>query len=255
MSEEPKLAVSFGGGTNSTAMLCGFRERGLRPDVILFADTGNEKPHTYEHVAFMSAQVQAWWGVPLETVFPTRKGEPITLEQDCLNKGLLPSLAYGRRSCSQRFKHEPLEKRLVKWAREHKVSEITKAIGYGYDEMGRGRTAPEMSALAVGISEKFWYPLREWRWGRAECVAAIARHGLPQPGKSACWFCPASKKSEVIWLRDTHPSLYAAAVHMEDTARDGKHGLDTVKGLGRNFAWKDLAHVTEVEDGPEQLRP
>lgn len=31
------LAVAFGGGTNSTAMLCGFRERGIKPDLILFA--------------------------------------------------------------------------------------------------------------------------------------------------------------------------------------------------------------------------
>ena len=44
------LAVSFGGGTNSTAMLCGFRERGIKPDLIIFADTGAEMPHTYEQI-------------------------------------------------------------------------------------------------------------------------------------------------------------------------------------------------------------
>lgn len=34
------MMVSYGGGTNSTAMLIGMVERGERPDAILFADTG-----------------------------------------------------------------------------------------------------------------------------------------------------------------------------------------------------------------------
>ena len=41
---------------------------------------------------------------------------------------------------------------------------------------------------------------RMLRWGRDDCVAAIARVGLPQPGKSACFFCPSSKKHEIITL-------------------------------------------------------
>jgi 3'-phosphoadenosine 5'-phosphosulfate sulfotransferase (PAPS reductase)/FAD synthetase len=43
--------VSFGGGVNSTAMLIGMILRGERPDAILFADTGGEKPATYDFVA------------------------------------------------------------------------------------------------------------------------------------------------------------------------------------------------------------
>ena len=37
-----KTIVSYGGGTNSTAMLVGLWERGERPDAIVFADTGGE---------------------------------------------------------------------------------------------------------------------------------------------------------------------------------------------------------------------
>ena len=40
--ENEMLVVSFGGGTNSTAMLVGMSERGIIPDAILFADTGGE---------------------------------------------------------------------------------------------------------------------------------------------------------------------------------------------------------------------
>lgn len=47
------LVVSFGAGVNSTAMLCGFAERGIRPDAILFADTGGERPETYRFLDTM----------------------------------------------------------------------------------------------------------------------------------------------------------------------------------------------------------
>ena len=40
--------VSFGGGTNSTAMIIGMYLHKIPIDLILFADTGGEQPHTYE---------------------------------------------------------------------------------------------------------------------------------------------------------------------------------------------------------------
>ena len=47
--------VAYGGGTNSTALLVGLLEQKEKPDLILFADTGGEKPHTYEHINKVSA--------------------------------------------------------------------------------------------------------------------------------------------------------------------------------------------------------
>lgn len=40
--------VSFGGGTNSTAMIIGMYLHKIPIDLILFADTGGEQTHTYE---------------------------------------------------------------------------------------------------------------------------------------------------------------------------------------------------------------
>jgi len=37
------LAVAYGLGVDSTAMLVEFAHRGIRPDLILFADTGNRR--------------------------------------------------------------------------------------------------------------------------------------------------------------------------------------------------------------------
>lgn len=49
------IIVNFGGGTNSTGLLVGALERGLRPDIVVFSDTGSEMPHTYEHLDAVSA--------------------------------------------------------------------------------------------------------------------------------------------------------------------------------------------------------
>lgn len=72
---------------------------------------------------------------------------------------------------------------------------------------------------------------------RAACEAAIRAAGLPVPPKSACYFCPASKKPEILALRDRHPRLAARALALEANA---KPNLTSVRGLGRSFAWPDF---------------
>jgi hypothetical protein len=43
---ETPLVVAYGGGVDSTAMLIGFKQRSIRPDLILMADPGSEKDAT-----------------------------------------------------------------------------------------------------------------------------------------------------------------------------------------------------------------
>lgn len=50
------VVISFGMGTNSTAMLQAAKENGIVPALIMAADTGDEWPHTYAHLDV----VQAW---------------------------------------------------------------------------------------------------------------------------------------------------------------------------------------------------
>ena len=221
--------VSYGGGTNSTAMLIGLHERGERPDLILFADTGGEKPHTYDHVRAVSE-----WG--LSRGFPeivTVRKHGITLEQDCLNRRALPSIAYGFKSCSDHFKFRPQKAYL----REHGIKPSHMLIGFDADESHRARRSMEMSDPWAKR-----YPLIEWDWGRDECEEAILRAGLPLPGKSACFFCPSSKKQEILDLKKRYPDLMARALAMEANAE-----LTAAKGLGRSFAWRDLIAWNEAQ--------
>ena len=95
------VVVAYGGGVNSTAMLIWMHQNQIPVDLILFADTGCEQPHTYEYLPIMNGWLTAH-GMPEITVveYVDRNGDRLTLEQECLRSGTLPALAYGHKKCS-----------------------------------------------------------------------------------------------------------------------------------------------------------
>jgi hypothetical protein len=93
------LVVAYGLGVNSTAMLIEFTRRGIRPDLILFADTGGEKPETYAYLPVVQRYLAGVRFPPVTTVrYEPTRAVYRTLEEQCLHTGTLPSLAYGGRS-------------------------------------------------------------------------------------------------------------------------------------------------------------
>jgi hypothetical protein len=82
----------------------------------------------------------------------------------------------------------------------------------------------------------YWYPLMEWGLDREQCKRIISEAGLAVPVKSACFYCPASKKHEIAWLKEHHPELLERALAIE---RNARARLRSVKGLGRSFSWED----------------
>ena len=88
--------VSFGGGTNSAALLIGLYKHKIPIDLITFADTGAEHPHTYQFIEIIN-QWLAEHGMPQITVvqYVDRYGNRLSLETECLRSHTLPSIAYG----------------------------------------------------------------------------------------------------------------------------------------------------------------
>ena len=231
--------VSFGGGTNSAALLIGLYKHKIPIDLITFADTGAEHPHTYQFIEIIN-QWLAEHGMPQITVvqYVDRYGNRLSLETECLRSHTLPSIAYGHKRCSQKHKIAPQEKfcnnyppcRKV-WSRGKKV---VKFIGYDAGEHYRSDKVLLRDLADPKYSK--WYPLMEWGWDREACIRAIEAAGLPQPGKSSCFFCPSMRAEEIIDLRERYPELFRRALALEDNARAN---LKTVRGLGRNYSWKE----------------
>lgn len=242
-------AVSFGGGVNSTALCIGLVERNERPDWIMFADTGNEFEDTYLHIGLFSDWLSAH-DFPPVTIIHRGFYRHATLEAECHNLRTLPSKAFGYSGCSVKWKRQPMDKFLREQASVQAEWEtgrvVERLIGIDFDEQHR---SADLDGEGKWLYRR---PLVDWQWGRAECVTAIERHRIAVPRKSACFFCPSSKKHEVLQLAKTRPDLFARAVAIEDQAE----GLISVKGLGRSWSWSQLVamdaesqvNVAEVSD-------
>lgn len=242
--------ASYGGGVNSTAMLIGCFERGEAVDLILFADTGGEKPETYAYLEKFSAWLVAHGLPPILTVRKTTKragrfrgaNEVLTLERMCLEQNVLPSVAYGFKTCSLKFKREPQEEYLDNWipawATWLRGESVVKLIGFDADEAYRAKPSPN-----GGYLNRF--PLIEWVWGREECEEAIIRTGLCVPPKSSCFFCPNMEELEILELRDRHPELLERALAMEANALSTPGS--SIKGLARDLTWKQIVEYDAAQ--------
>src|SRR5690349_21859846 len=99
------LVVAYGLGVDSTALVIEFVRRGIRPDHILFADTGGEKPETYAYLPIIQEYLTSVGFPSVVTVrYEPTRAVYRTLEEQCLHTGTLPSLAYGGKSCSIKYK-------------------------------------------------------------------------------------------------------------------------------------------------------
>jgi hypothetical protein len=242
MNKVPHI-VAFGGGVDSTAMIIGLIEQQRPIDLILFADTGGERPHTYEHINSFSKWLVNKGYPSITTVKKVRRdGSLETLEQECHRRHNLPSIAYGFKSCSQKHKIQPQDKFLNHWQLTKDCwkngLKAVKYIGYDAGESHRADNA----AKRLDPKYNYEYPLIEWGWEREDCLEAIEKAGLKSPGKSACFFCPSSKKHEIIELNERYPDLLKRALAIEEQAE-----LTSIKGLGRSYAWKTIIQLHEAQ--------
>lgn len=244
------VVAAYGGGLNSTAMLIRWVSLGYPLDLILFADTGGERPETYEIVSLMSQWLESNGAPAIEIVrYVNARGREVTLEERCLETRRLPSLAYGFKKCSLKFKRAPQDKHVnnwsparAAWAAGHKV---VKLIGYDADEPHRAERAQAKYALDAA-SEKpsldvrkyqYRYPLIEWDMGRDECEDVCSSAGFINIPKSSCFFCPSMSNAEIYRLQDHHPDLFARALAIEANAESTTAG----RGLGgQSRRWAEI---------------
>jgi hypothetical protein len=243
------VVVAYGGGTDSTAMIIELVRLRIPILAILFADTGGETKRTYAYVKLFSFWLvqQGYPAITTVRNVPSRgpnKGVPQELFANLWKNQSLPPVAFNLHTCSERFKIRPQQRWIGEqaWAQEAWAAgeKILQLVGFEFEEGYRvNRTHPMIEA-----SGKFegHYPLVEWQWTRERCVQVIAAAGLPQPGKSACFFCPMRKEAEIRELAAEEPEKFAMALALEARAlASGKIKNPEIKGLGgRKFAWKDL---------------
>lgn len=280
------ISLCFGSGVDSTGMLVALKLAGIRPDVITFANMKAEKRLTMEHLERVDA-VLASWGWPPITVCaktPLATTGYTDLYGNCMANETLPSLAFGMKSCSIKWKQVPQDHYIkgvqkgpnkcaphpIWTAYQQTGQRICKLIGY---DSGPADTRRSKKLPLADADFDYAYPLQVIGWARADCVDAIAQVLGPElvPVKSACTFCPASKIWELYWLAAHEPDSLERALLLERNALTGRHSrfdevefgasweflvqnsdrfpsTTTTVGLGRSFAWNQWARVNDVVD-------
>jgi hypothetical protein len=164
--------VSYGGGTDSTAMIIELLRRDEKIDWITFADTGGEKPHTYDFIKLFNDWLVDKHGVSITVL--KKDSMYSSLEDNCRRKNMLPSLAYGFKSCSEKWKIQPQDKffnNLPQAKEEWKAGrKLTKCIGYDVGEERRAKISESPKYV-------YRYPLIEWNMEREDCIEVIERQG------------------------------------------------------------------------------
>ena len=123
---------------------------------------------------------------------------------------------------------------------------LTKFIGY--DATEKNRIAK--SKLREDKKYNYKYPLSEWGLTRKDCIKIIENEGLCLPGKSACFFCPMSRPTEIRQLKHNYPELMGRALQIEANAK-----LTKLKGLGINVKWKDIISNDDMFEDEFELTP
>src|SRR4051812_17702008 len=154
-------------------MLVEFAVRGIHPDLILFADTGGEKPETYAYLLVMQEFLTRVGFPPVTTVrYQPKTALYHTLEGQCLHPGTLPSLAYGGRPCSLKYKAQPQDRLVQRWGPARRCwsrgGKVVKAIGFD-----AGPADSRRHRYTEDARFAYWYPLYQWGYDRERCTEII----------------------------------------------------------------------------------
>jgi len=218
--------LSLGAGVQSSALLVlACQGKVPKPDVAIFADTGDEPPWVYEYVellgdyakAFGIEVITAQRGVLSDWVHrPEVEGGrfasvPIfTLNEDG-TRGML------RRQCTLDFKVQPLVRKvreLLGYDPRQRVRHRVRAmIGITIDEAQRMKPCPNKWQTNT-------WPLVDLGLRREDCFEVIEAVGLPKPQKSACVYCPYHSDAYWQWMKDEQPGEFHRAVRFDEAIRD-----------------------------------
>lgn len=246
-------SFSFGGGTQSTAALVLAARGEIDFPLFIFANVGedSELPATLTYVRDVAMPYAEAHGIELvETRRVRRNGETETIVEriDRLESSVPipvrmgPGGAPGNRTCTSDFKIKVIEKELRRRGATKEDPAIV-GIGISLDEFHRAGTRVDPRS-PYQLRE---YPLLEARISRDGAKRIIADAGLPQPPRSACFFCPFHRDEEWRKLARDEPELFEKACALERKL----HARGQKLGRGEFFFTRHGAFLDDLFHGNE----
>lgn len=198
-----KNIVSFGAGQNSTAMIIMMKNKGIKIDEILFAETGNEMPMSYTFLKEFEP-----WCKKNNLKLTKVKSHLGTIREFYFQNKIIPYRMF--RSCTDKFKVRPINKYIKE---TYGKEEINMFMGIASDEIKRATRMKDRRTTF------YKFPLIDWGVDRDGCIEIIKKEGLSVPVKSGCYFCPFQPKGEWIKLYKENPALFDDSILFEKNGR------------------------------------
>jgi len=261
---ETKLTVlSNGLGQDSTTILLklilekDFREKYAPGELlVLFADTGNEHPFTYEYRDTVIIPLCKKNNIEFITIssdmgFRGKNWESLETQWKQGNP-TIGSVAYPK-TCSHRLKLGPQYNFCEDWiSKKYNLpfgrkrgftsfstynGKIKWLIGIARGEESRVVDADAETALWKRKSIQVSYPLIDEGMNRTDCQAYIQKIGYPLPMPSNCMFCPFScNHMEILWLYKTYPDRFM------DWCKHEQRKLDAHSHVEKNLGVSGRLH-------------
>ena len=222
--EDRPIILSFGGGTNSTAMLLEWVKRGEHLDGVVFADTGSEMPYTYEYLEKYIKPYCKEKNLPFHTARFTvgdktkgvkngewEAGQSVAIYDWYKYMEKVP--AVQNRMCTDKWKIQPVYKVIKEY-----YPNAIRLIGIDAGETRRAqRVRDPKTGEWVYLYDDLCYPLIDWDVDREGCSKIIKEHGWPSPEKSGCYFCPFQPSKNWAELYNKSPDLFNKSLELEVT--------------------------------------
>ncbi|WP_051942587.1 adenine nucleotide alpha hydrolase family protein [Streptacidiphilus rugosus] len=264
--------LSLGAGVQSTTLLLLAADGRIpRFDAAVFADTGWEPRHVYEHFERLVREVAEPAGIPVIRVKATTgTAGRVTgnLRADSLNPGAwvrIPAFvadrtgkhaAMVRRQCTEEYKVKPIKqaiRALLGYPHPRPVPAgvfAEQAIGISRDEFERAKDASVQYLRNVFPLLHLPAPGGVEGWSRTDCTRYLTAQGWGSTPKSACIGCPFHGNAAWRELRDHHPEEWGDAVAFDHQLRTTElRGIKQKPYLHRSLLPLDQAPIDKVTRG------
>jgi hypothetical protein len=257
--------LSLGAGVQSTTLALMAAHGEIEPpDCAIFADTGWEQRHVYDHLNWLSS--------PNVLPFPIHRVSAGNIRDD-IGKVLAGASISGRgravtapfwvrgadglaaplrRQCTGHYKVEPIERWLKTELgikprqRQPKTPLVELWIGISTDEIYRIKPAQQLWI------KRRWPLVYDVRMNRNDCLRWLERRGYPQPQKSSCIGCPYHSNEHWRDMRNRLPKEFAEAVAVDHAIRSGfkflTHNLETAVYMHRSLAPLDEVDLSSAAE-------
>ena len=225
----------MGAGVQTTAIAIKY---GKLYDFVIFSDTRNEDPATYEYIEkYLKPHFKE---IGTEWVTVGKSDGSSVLDGAARYKWA--SFYFSKRECTNRYKVKPLNEYILKRCKPTPENKVIKDIGFSIDEARRLNTARFEEPW-----ETMNFPLINDHISRQGCYDIIKDFGWPAPPKSGCVFCPVAGRKVVMNCKKNFPKEFERLMYIEEHSR----GYPRVHIMRSNKPLRNIADQSFLDDYAE----